>query len=82
MIERIMKVHPSITPERIADVRHRGWGSHFFPGLCVACGCDVERIDRNAEKCLCDACGEHAVYSAERLSIMSRGNDMPEAREL
>jgi len=70
MIERIMKVHPSITPERIADVRHRGWGSHFFPGLCVACGCDVERIDRNAEKCLCDACGERAVYSAERLSIM------------
>ena len=39
------------------------------PGLCVACGEEVDGVEPDAECYECENCGEHAVFGAEQLLI-------------
>ena len=62
-----MKIHPSITPERIEAVI----AEDTDVGFCIACGADAEGVEPDARRYRCDACGEHKVYGAEELAIMT-----------
>ena len=65
-----MKMHASVTPERIERAVLRGWESLDNPGICVACGEDADGCEPDAEKYECECCGERAVYGAEQLLVV------------
>ena len=39
-------------------------------GFCIACGSKADRIEPDARKYTCEACGKPRVYGAEELVIM------------
>ncbi len=64
-----MKLHKSITPERIMDACQRRDVSLDNPGFCTACGADAEGVEPDARGYECEECGAHAVYGAEELLL-------------
>jgi len=62
-----MKMHKSITADRIIEAVERHNMSLDNPGFCIACGVDAEGVEPDAQEYECEACGEHAVYGAEEL---------------
>ena len=62
-----MQIHPSITPERI----EAAIAEDTDLGFCIACGADAEGVEPDARRYRCDPCGEHKVYGAEELVIMT-----------
>ena len=65
-----MKMHPSITEERILEACERRMTSLDDPGFCLACGNEQGGCEPDARRYRCEACGEHAVYGAEELLLM------------
>jgi len=64
-----MKMHHSITSERIMEAVRRHNLTTDNPGFCVACGVDVEGVEPDARKYECEVCGSHSVYGAEELLL-------------
>ena len=64
-----MKMHPSITAERVVEACERHMTSLDNPGFCVVCGADAEGVEPDARKYKCESCGERGVYGAEELVI-------------
>lgn len=62
-----MKIHHSVTPERVVEAVERRNSSLDNPGFCVACGADVEGVDPDTRRAECESCGAHAVYGADEL---------------
>ena len=62
-----MKIHESITPERVMDAVARRETSLDDPGFCVRCGADAEGVEPDACRYECEACGEPGVYGADEL---------------
>ena len=62
-----MKLHPSITVERVVEAVMRRLDN---PGFCVACGEDAEGCEPDARGYECELCGKHAVYGAEELLLV------------
>lgn len=65
-----MKIHPSITTERVMDAVERQSTSLDNPGFCIACGEDAERTRQTPARYTCEACGAPAVYGAETLLLL------------
>jgi len=59
--------HPSVTAERIVEACERRAGSLDNPGICLACGADVEGVEPDARRYACEVCGERQVYGVEEL---------------
>jgi hypothetical protein len=66
-----MKIHKSITPERILEACERYSRTTDNPGFCIICGADADGIEPDAEKYDCEACEEPGVYGAEQLLLMT-----------
>ena len=64
-----MRMHPSITADRVAGAVERRMGSLDNPGFCVACGADAEGVEPDARRYPCECCGERGVYGADDLLI-------------
>lgn len=62
-----MKIHPSITHDRLVKAVEEGMCGIANPGFCIACGEDADGCEPDAEEYTCEACGEPAVYGAEQL---------------
>lgn len=62
-----MKMHKSITPERIMEACQRRNTSLDNPGFCVACGNEQDGCEPDAREYKCEACGAKKVYGAEEL---------------
>lgn len=65
-----MKMHKSITQDRIIEAIERSYSSTDNPGFCVACGEDANGVEPDARKYECESCGEFAVYGAEELAFL------------
>lgn len=68
-----MKIHQSITSDRILEACERSQTSLDNPGFCVACGEDADDCEPDAERYECEACGQRAVYGAEQLLFVIGG---------
>lgn len=64
-----MKVHPSVTPERVAAAVEREQTSLDNPGFCLRCGAEAEGVEPDARRYECESCGERGVYGASELLI-------------
>jgi hypothetical protein len=62
-----MKMHVSITLERVEEAVGRHQHALDNPGFCVTCGADAEGVEPDARKYECESCGEPGVYGAEEL---------------
>jgi hypothetical protein len=62
-----LKMHASLTEERIAEAVERQMDSLDNLGFCIACGAEAEGCEPDARKYTCESCGEKAVYGAEEL---------------
>lgn len=65
-----MKIHPSITLERVVGAVESEMFGLENPGFCLACGEEAMDCEPDARKYECEACGEHQVYGAEELLLM------------
>jgi len=65
-----MKVHKSITAERVMAAVEDAQSTLSNPGFCIACGEDADGVEPDARRYECDCCGERGVYGAEELLMM------------
>lgn len=64
-----MKMHETITQDRIMEAIERGNVGLDNPGFCIECGEERDGCEPDARRYLCDACGKRAVYGAEELLL-------------
>lgn len=64
-----MKMHPSLTCERIMQACEDSRLSLDDPGFCVKCGAEAFGVEPDARQYECESCGALAVYGAEELLI-------------
>jgi hypothetical protein len=64
-----MKIHESITAERVMEAVEAGTFGLENPGICIDCGEDADGVEPDAVACECEACGAFAVYGAEELLL-------------
>ena len=64
-----MKLHKSITVERVAALAEESLFGTANPGICVACGADREGCEPDARNYECYECGKRAVFGAEELLL-------------
>lgn len=83
--------HPTITAARVEEAARRSMFGTDNPGLCTACGAEVDGCEPDARGYDCEACGEAGtVYGAEELLLAGRyheeaapaGSDKPAQRPL
>jgi Zn finger protein HypA/HybF involved in hydrogenase expression len=65
-----MKLHASITTDRVIEACERHLTTLDNPGFCLACGAEAEGVEPDAQRYMCESCGECQVYGAEELVIM------------
>lgn len=65
-----MKIHPSITEDRLATACEAQMFGLENPGFCIACGADADGCEPDARNYRCESCGERKVYGAQELLLM------------
>lgn len=68
-----MKIHRSVTIDRVFEAVKRQHSSLDNPGFCVACGEEADGCEPDAERYECECCGKRAVYGAEQLMFAIGG---------
>ncbi len=65
-----MKLHPSITADRVMEAAQREMFTLDNPGFCTECGNEQEGCEPDARNYECEACGAKAVYGAAELLMV------------
>jgi len=65
-----LKVHKSVTQDRVMEAVERQMFGLDNPGFCISCGNEQEGCEPDARKYECEICGEKEVYGAQEL-VMS-----------
>lgn len=66
-----MKIHPSITDERVIQACEAQTFGLDNPGFCLECGADAYGCEPDARNYECDECGERQVFGASEVLIMT-----------
>lgn len=64
-----MKLHSSITSDRIVKAVERAHSSLDNPGFCIFCGEEADGCEPDARAYDCENCGRNGVYGAEELML-------------
>ena len=64
-----MKLHPTLTLDRIEEAVERRMSSLDNPGFCIECGAEADGCEPDAREYACEACGAAAVYGAPELLL-------------
>lgn len=62
-----MRMHKSITSERIIKAVESQMFGLENPGFCLACGADADGCEPDARWYHCEECGEYMVCGAQEL---------------
>ncbi len=62
-----MKLHSSITSERVEAAVRQQMFSLDNPGFCIKCGEEADGCEPDARGYECEHCGEATVYGAQEL---------------
>ena len=65
-----MKIHRSVTADRVMEAVRDRLSCLDNPGFCIRCGADAEGVEPDARNYECEICGEPGVYGAEELLLM------------
>ena len=64
-----MKLHESITLDRVLEIAEASLTDLRNPGICKACGEDQDGCEPDARNYTCEACGAAEVFGAEELML-------------
>lgn len=64
-----MKMHESLTEDRIMAAVEDSMTSLENPGFCIACGADASGCEPDARNYQCEDCGARQVFGAEELML-------------
>lgn len=64
-----MKIHESVTLEKVLEAVARRSMTLDNPGFCICCGEETDGVEPDARGYECEHCGEFAVYGDEELLI-------------
>ncbi len=64
-----MKIHASITTDRLIAAAEESMFGMQSLGFCIACGEEHDGIEPDAERYKCHCCGQCKVYGAEQLVL-------------
>lgn len=64
-----MKIHKSITADRIESAVESEMFGLENPGFCIACGADADGCEPDARNYKCEECGKREVFGAEELLL-------------
>lgn len=64
-----MKLHHTLTREKIEEAVERRMSSLDNPGFCIECGAEADGCEPDAREYQCEACGAMAVYAADELLL-------------
>ena len=64
-----MRIHLSVTLDRVTEAVERAHTSLDNPGFCIICAAEAEGVEPDARKYGCESCGEPGVYGAEELLL-------------
>lgn len=62
-----MRIHSSITSDRVAKAVQRQMTTLDNPGFCVYCSEEAEGCEPDARRYECEHCGKRGVYGAGEL---------------
>lgn len=65
-----MKIHKSVTVDRITEVAKKSMFGTEDNGICISCGEDAYGVEPDAEKYTCETCGKNTVFGGEQLLLM------------
>ena len=65
-----MKVHPSITLERVKEACEEQMYGIENPGFCLSCGADHDACEPDARNYECYECGKKSVFGAAEVLFM------------
>lgn len=60
-------IHRDVTLDAVMGAVRRHHSTLDNPGFCIACGCEADGVEPDAEKYECDSCGFPGVYGAQEL---------------
>jgi predicted RNA-binding Zn-ribbon protein involved in translation (DUF1610 family) len=66
-----MKVHKSVTMDRITEMARESMFGTEDNGICISCGADAYGVEPDAENYTCKSCGEEAVFGGEQLLFLT-----------
>lgn len=64
-----MRMHESLTVDRIMEAAESQMFGMENPGFCIACGSDADGCEPDARGYECEECGKRAVYGAQELLL-------------
>ena len=64
-----MKIHVTVTADRVLEAVERQQTSLDNPGFCLICGAEQEGVEPDAENYRCESCGASKVWGAEQLLL-------------
>ena len=64
-----LKIHPSITADRVMDALENRMLDLENPGFCIRCGANHDSCEPDATKYKCYECNNPSVYGAEWILI-------------
>lgn len=62
-----MRIHKSLTPERICEAVERNMTTLDNPGFCIVCGSEQDGCEPDARGYECEECQRPTVYGAQEL---------------
>lgn len=62
-----MKMHSSITLDKVMEAAQSEMCGTENPGFCIACGAEHYECEPDAREYECDECGERKVFGAAEL---------------
>jgi predicted amidophosphoribosyltransferase len=65
-----IKIHPSITVDRVTQAVENQQISLDDPGFCLACGADADGCEPDGEGLICNECKQPQVYGAEQVLLL------------
>jgi len=66
-----MKIHVSLTTDRIIEAIEEAQYGLGNPGFCKSCGADADGCEPDARNYECEECGENQVFGAEEFLFMA-----------
>lgn len=62
-----MRIHQSVTLDRVMEACQRRQVSLDNPGFCIICGEEAMGCEPDARKYKCEHCGKKGVYGSDEL---------------
>lgn len=62
-------IHPSVNADRVMELIEDARTTCANPGICLRCGEDADGCEPDAERIVCEVCGEDEVYGAEAILV-------------